>query len=246
MKRILVIMINILVFCGFYKIGYIGCGSPPSSAPLDIPDSTLSIEIDKKEPEYYVSVYIFKNTGEWVGLGNGLIKKIEAYEENIYLRSLLPDTIKFDIYSPDPNLVLNLLQHFTYRDTWLKNGDSWILYVCGASYLYEISSRELRTGVCFNVENLNGKWASLCYVASGFIEDFCARSGFNSHYSIQAAVAHEIGHAFNLEHCNRLNCVMFGVLIWDNPQRDYCTRCRELLKSYYLPIRYGSRRPPRS
>ncbi|MEO0119627.1 MAG: hypothetical protein ABIK60_03735 [candidate division WOR-3 bacterium] len=236
-----------MLFILYYKID---CNN--GEIPRDLPNDVIGIEIDQKtfSPEH--EIYLEKNQEEFTRINltrrgdssNSYGKKyIKGYIHNKNLENEIPPVIVFNSnrrYRELPNSeVISLLnRNYTYKDTWLLNGDSWCLYILSADTLFDEFTRVKVGGVTFLVTPFNGDfYAPLCVIASAYIE-----KNYTWNYLAQkVAVAHEIGHIFQTiqYECWSRYCIMYRNLE-DPPGDRFCIGCEEMFCNYYLPKRYGS------
>ncbi|MEO0131037.1 MAG: hypothetical protein ABIK76_05040 [candidate division WOR-3 bacterium] len=244
MKYVLIFLS--MLFILYYKID---CNNEEISH--DLPEDVIRIEIDQKTSSPEHEIYIEKNQEDFTRINltrrgdssNNYGKKyIKGYIHNTNLENEIPPVIVYNSnreYREPPNSeVISLLKrNYTYKDTWLLNGDNWCLYILSADTLFNEFTGVKAGGVTFLVTPFNGDfYAPLSVIASAYIEKKYTRN----YLAREVAVAHEIGHIFQSVQyeCWDCCCIMYRNL--EDPPRDrFCIRFEEMFCNYYLPKRYG-------
>lgn len=220
----------------------------------DLPEDVIGVEIDQKSLSSAYEISLEKIQEEFTRINlerrrdssNNYGKKyIKGYIHKKELGDVVPTIIRLDSSkewweSPNLEAVLLLKENYTYRDTWLLQGDSWCLYILSADTLLNVHTGEKAGGVTFTVTphpSIGNYYAPLLIIASVYIEENFVWEW----WAKKVAVAHEIGHTFQLlrHECWDRFCIMYHTLE-DPPAERFCINCEGMFCDYYLPKRYGS------
>ncbi len=225
---------NLVLILFFVIMTMFKCGvSDP-----DIPPGKLAIEADATEDTLYPIRMDFgyfnyiQNEIKRIRPGDrsrgDTIWDIKVVLDNQYVTDIFPDKETIDVLKDD--LSSRLWWNYDYYKGWVQKArDSWCLYVCGVKYVLisHWDTRSILLGYCYCRPDVRGE--ARCVIAVKYIKQ---TYGGEAYGVINSTIAHEIGHAFNLnEHATALKCIMYphrypGQRIPDK----FCDTCAERMR----------------